>query len=102
MKLHTFTSERRLSKSDCTNRTSLRKPFYAMDYSLYTRTREATSDREKIIKEKGIRREHTDTYGSLWKMRDQSIDKLRKRWASQPGVTDGNGTRRWNRKVKMK
>ena len=37
-KLHAFNGEKRLSKSDCTNRTSLRKPFYAMKYSTYTST----------------------------------------------------------------
>jgi len=37
-KPHAFNSEKRLSKSDCTNRMSLRKPFYAMEYSLYRRT----------------------------------------------------------------
>jgi len=31
-----FNSEKRLSKSDCTNRTSLGKPFYATKYSTYT------------------------------------------------------------------
>ena len=37
-KPHAFNSEKRLSKSDCTNRTSLRKPFYAMKYCTYTST----------------------------------------------------------------
>jgi len=37
-KPHAFNSEKRLSKSDCTNRTSLRKLFYATKYSLYTCT----------------------------------------------------------------
>ena len=37
-KPYTFKGEKRLSKSDCTNRTSLRKPFYATNYSTYTST----------------------------------------------------------------
>jgi len=37
-KLHAFTGEKRLSKSDCTNRTSLRKSSYATKYSTYTST----------------------------------------------------------------
>jgi len=55
-KLHTFNSEKRLSKSDCTNRTSLGKPFYATKYSLYTQTGEATG-RQKNEKERE---------GSIW------------------------------------
>ena len=59
-----FNSEKRLSKSDCTNRTSLRKPFYAMRYSLYTLTREATRRQEKVTEG---RRNKIEVHGSIWK-----------------------------------
>jgi len=55
-KPHAFNSEKRLSKSDCTNRTSLGKLFYATKYSLYTQTGEATG-RQKNKKERE---------GSIW------------------------------------
>ena len=64
-KLHTFNGEKRLSKSDCTNRTSLRKLFYAMDYSLYTQTGEATGRRKKVTDSKRTR--ERGTHGCIWK-----------------------------------
>ena len=61
-KPHAFNSEKRLSKSDCTNRTSLRKPFYATKYSTYTST---SGNYQKVREDHGRRWKHMETYGSL-------------------------------------
>ena len=63
-KPHAFNSEKRLSKSDCTNRTSLRKPFYATWYSIYTCTEGSYWKTEE-----GRRRlwNEIEAYGNVWK-----------------------------------
>ena len=43
-----------------------------------------------------------ETYGSLWKMQEHSIDRLGNRWAKWPGVMNRNGRRRQNRKERIK
>ena len=57
-------SEKRLSKSDCTNRMSLRKPFYATRYSTYT----STGGSYKKARESHRRLWNgVEAYGIIWK-----------------------------------
>ena len=64
--------------------------------------REATRRWGKAIEGHGIRWKHMETYGSLWKTRDQSIDMLCKRWAKRPRVMDRKGKWKQNRKGKVR
>ena len=63
-KLHAFNSEKRLSKSDCTNRTSLGKPFYATEYGIYTST-----EGSYLKAGEGKRRlwNKMEAHGGIWK-----------------------------------
>ena len=64
--------------------------------TVYIHRREKLLETDRKSQKRGESEEkHTDAYGSLWKTQDQSIDKLRKRWAKRPGVTDGDGTREY-------
>jgi len=58
---------------------------------IHRRKKLLETDRRSRKREESVRK-HMDAYGSLWKTRDQSIDKLRKQWAKRPGVTDEDGT----------
>ena len=63
-KPHAFNSEKRLSKSDCTNRTSLRKPFYATKYSTYTST---SRNYQKVREGYGRPQNGIEAYRNIWK-----------------------------------
>jgi len=63
---------------------------------------EATRRQEKATEGYGTEWKHMESYGSLWKTREQSIGNLVSDRAKWPGVTDGNRSRRQNRKERIK
>jgi len=54
---------------------------------------EATRRWEKVMEGDRTRWKHMESYGSLWKMQEQSIGKLVSEGARRPRVTDRNGRR---------